>query len=279
MFGRMRQGWQLTKKSWGVVRTHPALAKLPFTGGAIGLIVMVVLGLPAVLLLNSDDGANQVIGWVLLAIAMYIASSVVIFYNVALASAADDVLQGSEPDLREARNVARSRLGVVLSWAAIVLVVSMLLALIRDRGGPAGSIFAAIGGAIWSLVTFMVIPVVALEGIGPIAAMKRSASLFRKRWGEQVTGNVAIGGIAGLATVVAVLVVVGGVALIMSGSLGLEALGVVLVIVGAVAAIAAGVFAGATKGVFGVALYHYMADEEVVGPFVEGELASAARSR
>ena len=44
----------------------------------------------------------------------------------------------------------------------------------------------------------MVVPVLAFEGIGPFAAMKRSASLFRQRWGQQVTGNVIIGGLASL---------------------------------------------------------------------------------
>lgn len=45
----------------------------------------------------------------------------------------------------------------------------------------------------WSLITFLAVPVIALEGAGPLATLKRSASLFRSRWGQQVTGNVAIG--------------------------------------------------------------------------------------
>jgi hypothetical protein len=53
----------------------------------------------------------------------------------------------------------------------------------------------------------------------------------------------------------------------------------VVVLIGAIGAVGAAVFSGATRGVFGVALYHYMADDEVVGPFAEQELSSAARSR
>ena len=45
----------------------------------------------------------------------------------------------------------------------------------------------------WSLVTFLAVPVIAIEGTGPFETIKRSASLFRERWGQQITGNIAIG--------------------------------------------------------------------------------------
>ena len=46
----------------------------------------------------------------------------------------------------------------------------------------------------WSLVTFLAVPVIAIEGTGPFETLKRSASIFRQRWGQQITGNIAIGG-------------------------------------------------------------------------------------
>jgi len=46
----------------------------------------------------------------------------------------------------------------------------------------------------WSLVTFLAVPVIAIEGTGPFETLKRSASLFKSRWGQQITGNIAIGG-------------------------------------------------------------------------------------
>ena len=49
------------------------------------------------------------------------------------------------------------------------------------------------------------------RAIGPFAAIKRSAALFRQRWGQQVTGNLVIGGVSGLIAVVGVVIGVGGV--------------------------------------------------------------------
>jgi Family of unknown function (DUF6159) len=87
---------------------------------------------------------------------------------------------------------AFKRLGPILGWSVVGTVVTLLLAFVRSRGA-AGALIAGGGGAAWSLVTFLAVPVIAFEGLGPFAKLKRSASLFRQHWGEQITGNVGIG--------------------------------------------------------------------------------------
>jgi hypothetical protein len=280
MFNRMRRGWELTKKAWGVVRSHPGLVKLPITGGILAFVFAAIFGVPGALLLADDQGSSaaKVGGIVLIAIGAYLASFFVIYYNVALAAAADQALRGQGPDVKAAKGVARDRLPVIAAWALVSAAVSTVLSFLRDRG-VGGEMVAGIGGAIWSLVTFLVVPVLAFENIGPLAAMRRSASLFRQRWGQQVTGNVVIGGVAGLVIVAGVLVIVGGVALLATGDGAAEVFGGFLLLVGLVVAVAAAVFSGATRGVFGVALYRYVADDQTVGPFTAPDLDSAARTR
>jgi drug/metabolite transporter (DMT)-like permease len=128
-------------------------------------------------------------------------------------------------------------------------------------------------------VTFLVVPVLAFEGIGPIVAMKRSASLIRDRWGQQITGDFVIGGIAGLVVWVGVILGVGGVILFIGGAdPSAQIVGGLLTLVGVIIAVAGAVFAGATRGVFGVALYRYVAQDQTAGPFTESELASTGRA-
>jgi hypothetical protein len=276
MFTRVRRGWELTKKAWSVVRAHPGLAKLPIVGGLFALLALLVLGIPGVALLAVDDTVAVVGGVVLLVGAAYAASFAVIFYNVALAAGADAALRGADVDIKAAKAVARSRRSVIAKWAAVSALVSAVMSMLRSRGGAAGDIIAGVGGALWSLVTFLVVPVLAFEGVGPISAIKRSANLFRQRWGQQVTGNVVIGGISGLAVVVGILLSALGIVIITSGGAAV-ALGVVLLGIGLVVAVAAAIFGGATRGVFGVALYHYVADGAVIGPFTSTEMEGAAK--
>lgn len=277
MFERIRQGWQLTKKSWGVVRSHPQLAKLPLTGGLLALLAVILLAGPGILLAASDSDATRATGYVLIAAGSYVASFLVIYYNVILAAAANDALEGRQPDMQAARAAARNRIPMIAGWALVSALVSVLLSVLRDRGGVPGRIAASLGAAIWGLVTFLVIPVLALEGIGPIAAIKRSGTLVRQRWGQQVTGNFVIGGISGIGTILGVVTAAVGVALIAGGATGGAVIGGILVLVGLAVAIASAVFGGATKGVFGVALYHFVSEDRAVGPFTNHDLVSAAR--
>jgi len=278
MFTRMKQGWELTKKAWSVVRQHPGLAKLPLVGGVLAVIAALVLVAPGVFLASADPDATRLVGYALIALGSYLASFIVIYYNVILAAAANDALEAREPDVTAARQLAKKRIPMIAGWALVSALVSLAFAIIRDRGGFVGSIAASLGAAIWGLVTFLVVPVLTLEQVGPIDAIKRSGSLVRQRWGQQVTGNLVIGGIATVFTFIGIGGVVGGVVLI-SGGTAWGALGGLLVVLGLVVAVAASVFSGATRGVFGVALYHFVAEDRAVGPFTTYELASAATPR
>ena len=281
MFRRMRQGWELTKKSWSVVRQHPTLLRLPLVGGLLGLAVWLVIAGPGLFLVATDSGSTGddslvYVGYALIALGSFLASCIIIHYNVVLAAAANDALLGREPDIAAAQAIARSRRGAIIGWAIVSAVVSVLLAIIRDKAGTAGRIVGAIGAAAWGFVTYLVVPVLALEDIGPIGAVKRSGSLVKQRWGEQVTGNVVIGGLASVVTMGGVLIAALGIVLLFSGATGIAAVGVALVVLGIVFSIGGAVIAGATKGVFGVALYHFSSDRQALGPFSEHELSHAA---
>lgn len=152
------------------------------------------------------------------------------------------------------------------------------MSVLRDRAGAAGGIIAAIGGAIWSLVTFLVVPVLAFEDIGPIDAIKRSAHLFRERWGQQVTGNVVIGGISGLAALVGIVLAVVGVVVIATGGVAI-AFGAVLLAVGVVICIGAAIFGGATRASSASRFYRYVAEDRALGPFTASDLDAVARTR
>ena len=106
--------------------------------------------------------------------------------------------------------------------------------------------------------------------------MKRSAGLFRQRWGEQITGNVAIGGIVFLVALLpAIILIVAGAALWASSGVGgaaLVALGVIIFAVGML-------IQSALSGIFGVALYRYALEGETVGGFTAEELESAVRQK
>ena len=278
MFNRVRHGVSLTRKAWAVIRSHPGLIRFPLVGGALALVALAVLGVPGALLVDRGEVGGGIGGIVLLALSTYLASFSMVYFNVILVAAADQALRGEKPDSSAARGVARDRKGQVALWALVSAGVSIVLSALRRRGGTATDVGAAFAAEAWSLVTFLVVPVLSLEGIGPFVAIKRSAALFRQRWGQQVTGDVVIGGVSGMIALVGIIIGVLGLVLLAEDS-GSPVAGYLLLAVGMIICVAGSVFRGATRGVLGVALYRYVADDHALEPFTAADLNSATKTQ
>jgi hypothetical protein len=269
---RIRRGWRLAKESLTVVRSDPALVALV----VIGVVLAALVALPAIVAgaVVSEGDEPSTIAWILVGIGLYLAYAVTIFFGVALVHAVGRVLDGEDATVGEAVSFALTRLGPIVGWSIVGATVTLLLAFLRSRGGLAGNLIAGLGGAAWSLVTFLAVPVIAFEGLGPFATLKRSASLFRERWGEQITGSIGIGLVFFLLALQAVLLAGVGFAIASSEA---AAIGWVLAIIGVLAVGAIAVVGRAASATFGAVLYRYAATGQTAHPFSEGDLRSVAR--
>jgi hypothetical protein len=276
---RMRRGWELTKKSWSLLREHRSLAQFPLYAGLSALVAIVVTVLPGIYLIDAK--ASTVGGIVLVALGLYLASFVGIFFGVGLAATADQIFHGREASIGDGLGVARGRIGAIAGWAAISALVGVIFVALENVSEIGAQIAGYVLDAAWSLITFMAIPVIAIEGTGPFATIKRSTSLFRTRWAGQVTGNVAIGGLVGLLGVVpGILLVILGIVLWSSNGNGTGiAVGAVVALVGIALFVVSVLVMKALQGIFGVALYRFAADGEATGGFSAAELESVAKTR
>jgi hypothetical protein len=271
---RIRRGWGLTKKSWALLNEHRALIRFPLYGAvATTLLAIVFLG-PGLYLLDQDSLAGAI---PLLVIGVYVLSVVGFYFSVALAACADMIFRGqTNVTVADGLEVARSRFSQICGWAAVSTAISVAMGALENQGGIGGQIAARLVGMAWSLITFLAVPVIAIEGTGPLETLKRSASMFRERWGQQITGNVAIGGAVFLLGVIpAAILIVGGVLIWSSASF----LGALLVVIGALVLAIAMLISRALSGIFGVALYRYALDGEAVGGFTREELESAVKPK
>jgi hypothetical protein len=116
-----------------------------------------------------------------------------IFFNAAVVGAATIRLQGGDPTMRDGLRLASSRLGKIAGWAAISATVGLILRSLEERAGFIGDLIIGLIGVVWGAITFFVVPVLLYEPVGPVEGIKRSAAIFKRRWGEQFTGNVAMG--------------------------------------------------------------------------------------
>jgi hypothetical protein len=271
--GRIRRGWALTKKSWALLNGHRELIRFPLYGGVATILLGIIFLGPGLLLLDKHTYAGAI---PLIVIGIYVLTVVGIYFSVGLAAAADRIFRGQPATVADGLAVARSRFAQICGWAAISTAISVLMGVLENQGGLGGQIAARVVGTAWSLVTFMAVPVIAIEGTGPVETLKRSAAMFRQRWGQQITGNLAIGG------AVFLLGFLPGLALIVIGVLIWPSVGVagaVLVLIGALVVCVALLVSKALSGIFGVALYRYALEGEALGGFTAAELESAVKPK
>ena len=270
---RMKRGWGLTKKSWGVLTSHRQLVLFPLYGGIATTIMAVVVVGPGLYLI--DDG-RLAPGAPLVVLGLFLLALIGTYFSVALAACADRIFHGQEARFSDGTAVANGRLGSIAGWAVISTVVGTIVSVIQDQGGIFGAIFGRLLQFGWQLITFLAVPVIAIEGTGPIETLKRSAHLFKDRWGEQITGNVAIGGIVFLIGLVpAAILIVAGIAVMASSGVG----GGILIGLGVIVLFVALLIQSALAGIFGVALYRYALEGETVGGFTSAEFESVVRRK
>lgn len=275
--GRMRQGWELTKKSWALLRNNKQLFRFPIFAALSALVIVVVAVLPGIYLIAEEQ--QNVIGGLLTAIGIYGASFVGIYFSVGLAATANQIFRGNPATFGDGIKVANRNLGAIAGWAALSALVGTILSMIQNSGSIGEAIIGALLSTAWSLISFMAVPVIAFEGLGPFATLKRSASLFKERWAGQVTGNVAIGGIVFVAGMLPAIAMIAGGAYLWAeqgGDAGIAG-GALLVLAGVCLFAVAALISQAMRSVFGVALYHYAAEGSVPGVFSEAEMQSAVR--
>jgi hypothetical protein len=270
--GRIARTVELAKASWRVLKADKELLLLPVLSFLATLAVALTFLAP--LLLNTDETTVEdpgAIGYVLMFVAYVVLAFITIFFNAALVHAANERMEGGDPTVGSAIRGALMRVGRILPWAVVSATVSIVLRAVEERAGTIGRIVGAIAGVAWSLVTFLVIPILVIEGISVGDAVKRSGSLFKSTWGENVAAQIGFGLLGFVAALPAFLV----------AGLGVAAGGVIAVAAIAVAvmwALGVAMVLSALNGIFQTALYRFAVGLGT-GSFATGELQAAFAPR
>jgi hypothetical protein len=243
--GRFQRGWRLTKISWRVIQEQPIALALPLIAAAAEGAVAAgyILGVTGTKSLTDRGVGHYVALYPLLVILTLIAT----FSNAVVVAIADARLRNAPISLREALHATVGRLPLLIGWSLVSATVGLVLRILEERLPIAGRIAAALTGVAWSLATILVIPVLVVEGVGPVTAVKRSGHLFKERWGESLSGQAMIG--LPIFLICLPFVVLGGVVATASVIPGIIILAIAIGVMVA--------FSGALGGVFQTALYRY----------------------
>jgi hypothetical protein len=275
--GRLARSWDLVGKSFDVLLSDKELLLLPIASGISCLVVSVMILGGSALLFRSALGVFVGSGphaipqgmWACLFLFYIVNYFVVVFFNVALVSAAADRFAGGNATVNHGLQVAWDRKFSILQWAVLAATVGILLNLLEERLGWVGRLVVGFIGVAWNMATFFVVPLIAAEDIGPVEALYRSADIFSETWGEELVGGFSFGLIFTLLSIPGILLPI-----LFARTLGSQG-----VLIGFVLAVVywllLAIVSAAVRGIFMAALYRYATNKDVPTNFRVDDFSTA----
>jgi hypothetical protein len=222
--GVFSRTWALMGASWRVLTLDKELLLFPLLSGiATGLVTLTFVWPLAQdqAWLKSGEATEyeQFLAYARLFLFYVCTYFTVVFFNASLIVSVHLRLTGKNPTFMDGMRGAWARKGEILQWVLLAATVGLLLNTMKKRSeGIASLLFGALGVA-WSLVTYFVVPILVVEGKGPLEAVRESATMIRQRWGEELVGGISFGGIGFFFTLPAFAVAMFGVGYVVNGAL------------------------------------------------------------
>ncbi len=191
--------WSLMSACWQILKKDKEILVFPLISGVCCLALLASFVIPFYLTGNwqrSETGAetsSQAVYYVTLFLFYVCNYFVVIFFNCAIVACATIRMGGGDPTVRDGLRAATSRLPAIAGWAVVSATVGLVLRIIEERSEKIGRFVAGLLGMAWTLVSFLVIPILVVENKGPLSALKESTQLLKKTWGEQLAGTFSFG--------------------------------------------------------------------------------------
>lgn len=266
----------ISEKSWQVLKSNKYLIAFPLVGFIAALIPLIIFWGIAIGFFAVD---RNWLGFAFIIIGLFAMQCVLSVFAGGIVACADEELAGRPSTFRYGLSKAMGRFGTLVQWAVVQTIMNIVTSFIRGDGESGvvslilRSVAASIVGIAWRIVSFFALPFIMLEHTSVPTALKSSASLFRKQWGNTIVGSVRV------MWRFAVFLVLPGLALIIIGLLLLvndhASIGAPLIVIGTPLLILGTLFTSAIKSIFAVALFRYAHDGEALAPFTRDELQSS----
>jgi hypothetical protein len=203
-FDRLSAGWTAGKSCLEVLRNDKKLIVFPVLSGLCAIIVFASFAIPLAVIkpvflkaMMDERHVNvqqtPIWFWIALFLFYFANYFVIYFFNAALVHCALFHFRGQPVTAIDGLQAAIRRLPELLAWAFVSATVGLILKLIENANERVGSFISAILGGAWTVVTYFVVPVLVVERVGPMQAIKRSWQILCKTWGESIGGHAGVG--------------------------------------------------------------------------------------
>jgi hypothetical protein len=266
MMQRFSNTWSLMKSSFAVLQAEKKLLIFPVISALVTLLILASFIFPMLVLDKGwiEDGiiseSTQWYHYVQLFGLYYVCYFIMLFFNSATVASAVYVMRGGKPTIGGAVNAVMGRLGPLAAWALIAATIGLILNIIENQSDKIGKIITGLLGMSWTLVSFMVLPILIIENRGPVESLKASISMLRGTWGEQILGHFSFG------LIYFIMILPMFVVFYLLINLGETAI-ILAIVLGVIYTLAAAAVQWVLQSIYMGALYMYARDNEIPDNF------------
>jgi hypothetical protein len=204
MFDTISNSFEIMRQCITVLRKDRELIIFPILSGAAMLLVTASFVLPLagtdfstieanLRSLDTTNISQDPVAWILLFAFYFVNYFVITFFNAALISCAIVRFNGGDPTVATGLRFACKRIPQIAGWALVSATVGILLRLLENNKNFGAQIVGALAGIAWSIASYFVVPVIVVEKLGPVDAIKRSIAVIRETWGEALVTGLSLG--------------------------------------------------------------------------------------
>lgn len=292
MNNSFQNGIERIKASLMVIRANKSLIWYPIIT-VFSTLVVLAAGIWGIASVSALETRTAHIEMTAIIVAMVLVVTLIgIFTSAIFFCAATMALEGEKVSFRQACKKVFANKKALLQWWAFTSFVSIILmaiSMVLDKlpgagkggGWILGRVLTSMANITWAFATYFAIPVLMTHPDTPINTLKHSAALFKKSWGESVTGTAGYGLLWFAVLTLGGLLVMGVNFLIYT--INPDVPGVVFGIVyaslvGPALAVTA-ILTTAASTIFHASLYRYAETGDYVGPYTPKMLEGAFRKK
>ena len=276
LFGNVKLGLQISNQVIKVLLKDKGLFVYPVVMALISFILLVAVFVPFVLLGGLVLGLLGLI--VLLIIYYLITTFMSTYFLFALYTAFKAFVAGKPIGMGKALSSTSQYLGLIIKWTLFYTIVVTIIRLIGTRlRGIAGIIFGAIISIGLFLGMTFAIPVIYEDHVGPIEAVKRSATFIINNIGKTFSGIIyfdligfvikAIGVIFIISAIIMAVIDVLGVSIVLYGFIILGHTGLIeiaaIFVIGIAIYVIGALFNYTTLHIYYLVVYEYVKNAKV----------------
>lgn len=279
-----QRSWEITRLSFDVIKKDKGLLLFPFLGFVFSAFLIASMVFPAIVLSLIRGGNIESMGfeaYIMLLAAYFGLSFIGTFFNVCAVYTIKKRFDSGNATFIESIRYSVSKIHLIFLWSLVAATVGILIRAIENSLHRSGEIGKVIGrvvssmlGAAWGIITSFVVPGMVYHDLGPIDAIKKSAEVLRKTWGESLIRHYGLGIIEFVFVLAGIILGFGGVLasipfgaipIILSVSIALIYILIVILVF------------NVANAVFNTALYVYADSGKIPSGYNEEVLSTAFR--